>query len=146
MISRFDVVAVQESRRNPKALKHLLTTLGPQWQINISDVTEGSTGNGERLAYVYDTDRVQPSGLAGEPDLLVEGIGKALRAILTHIPHRTWVTFSAFGGAVCSHFEGPTRLSKVVGAPVWEWSLETARKYGFTVELSDNKQSIRLLA
>jgi hypothetical protein len=59
-------VAVQESRRNPKALKHLLITLGPQWQIIISDVTEGSTGNGERLAYVYDTDRVQPSGLVGE--------------------------------------------------------------------------------
>jgi exonuclease III len=66
VISRFDVVGLQESRRNPKALKHLLSTLGPQWQVIISDVTEGSAGNGERLAYLYDTGRVQPSGLVGE--------------------------------------------------------------------------------
>lgn len=66
VISRFDVVAVQESRRNPKALKHLLANLGPQWQVIISDVTEGSAGNGERLAFLYDIERVQPSGLVGE--------------------------------------------------------------------------------
>lgn len=66
VISRFDVVALQEPRRNPKALKHLLATLGPEWQVIISDVTEGSAGNGERLAYVYDSRRVQPSGLVGE--------------------------------------------------------------------------------
>ncbi|XAS69918.1 endonuclease/exonuclease/phosphatase family protein (plasmid) [Micrococcaceae bacterium Sec5.7] len=66
VISRFDIVAVQESRRNPKALKHLLATLGPQWQVIISDVTEGSAGNGERLAFLYDSERVQPSGLVGE--------------------------------------------------------------------------------
>lgn len=39
VISRFHVVAVQEVRRNPKALKHLLTTLGPAWQAIVSDVT-----------------------------------------------------------------------------------------------------------
>lgn len=31
-----------------------------------SDVTEGGPGNGERLAFIYDADRVQPSGLVGE--------------------------------------------------------------------------------
>lgn len=46
VISRFDVVALQESRRNPKALKHLLATLGPRWQVIVSDVTEGPAGNG----------------------------------------------------------------------------------------------------
>lgn len=66
VISRFDVVAVQESRRNPKALKHLLANLGPHWQVIISDVTEGSAGNGERLAFLYDGQRVRPSGLVGE--------------------------------------------------------------------------------
>jgi hypothetical protein len=66
VISRFDVAAVQESRRNPKALKRLLGTLGPRWQVIVSDVTEGAAGNGERLAFLYDTDRVQPSGLVGE--------------------------------------------------------------------------------
>jgi hypothetical protein len=66
VISRFDVVAVQESRHNPKALKRLLATLGTRWQVIVSDVTEGAGGNGERLAFLYDTDRGQPSGLVGE--------------------------------------------------------------------------------
>lgn len=66
VISRFDVVALQESRRNPKALKHLLATLGPRWQVIVSDVTEGLAGNGGRLAYLYDSERVRPSGLVGE--------------------------------------------------------------------------------
>jgi hypothetical protein len=30
------------------------------------DLTEGAAGNGERLAFLYDTERVQPSGLVGE--------------------------------------------------------------------------------
>ena len=62
VISRFDVVAVQESRRNPAALKRLLASLGPHWQVIISDVTEGAAGNGERLAFLYDSTRVQPCG------------------------------------------------------------------------------------
>jgi hypothetical protein len=32
VISRFDVVAVQESRRNPAALQRLLASLGPDWR------------------------------------------------------------------------------------------------------------------
>ncbi|MET3206256.1 UNVERIFIED_ORG: endonuclease/exonuclease/phosphatase family metal-dependent hydrolase [Arthrobacter sp. UYEF13] len=66
VISRFDVVAVQESRRNPAALKRLLAGLGPDWRVIISDATEGSSGNGERIAFLYDSTRVQPSGLVGE--------------------------------------------------------------------------------
>ena len=49
VISRFDVVAVQESRRNPAALKQLLSSLGPHWEVIVSDATEGAAGNGERL-------------------------------------------------------------------------------------------------
>lgn len=48
VMSRFDVVAVQEARRNPRALKHMLGTLGPSWRMITSDVTEGSAG-GTRL-------------------------------------------------------------------------------------------------
>lgn len=66
VISRFDVVAVQESRRNPAALKRLLSSLGPDWRVIISDATEGTAGNGERIAFLYDSTRVQPSGLVGE--------------------------------------------------------------------------------
>jgi hypothetical protein len=40
--------------------------LGPHWGLLLSDVTAGDKGNKERLAYIYDTRRVTPSGLAGE--------------------------------------------------------------------------------
>ncbi|MGH3360113.1 MAG: endonuclease/exonuclease/phosphatase family protein [Nocardioidaceae bacterium] len=75
IVSRFDVVALQEVRRETTALRLLLSMLGPDWRVIASDVTEGSAGNGERLCFVYDTTRLRPSGLVGEivlPPLGVE--------------------------------------------------------------------------
>jgi endonuclease/exonuclease/phosphatase family metal-dependent hydrolase len=66
VISRFDVIAIQEVRRNVTALRFLVDLLGPSWRFIVSDVTEGGAGNGERLTFVYDCERVQPSGLVGE--------------------------------------------------------------------------------
>lgn len=66
VLERFDVTAVQETRRNTTALFGLLEVLGPRYRLICSDVTEGGQGNGERLAFVYDAERVQPSGLVGE--------------------------------------------------------------------------------
>ncbi len=66
IVSRFDVVALQEARENLKALRHLLKALGPNWGLSLTDVTEGSPGNGERMAFLFDTRRVVPSGLACE--------------------------------------------------------------------------------
>jgi hypothetical protein len=66
LVSRFDVTALQEIRRSTKALRFLLDSLGPTWRVIPSDLTEGPAGNGERLAFLYDTGRVQPSGLVGE--------------------------------------------------------------------------------
>jgi hypothetical protein len=66
IVSRFDLVAIQEIRRNTAAARFLLQRLGPDWRMIISDVTEGDAGNGERLSFFYRHDRVQPSGLVGE--------------------------------------------------------------------------------
>ncbi|MGY2876368.1 endonuclease/exonuclease/phosphatase family metal-dependent hydrolase [Marmoricola sp. URHA0025 HA25] len=66
VISAFDVVAVQEVRRDTTGLRAVLTELGPDWRFVCSDVTEGDAGNGERLSFLYDTTRVRPSGLVGE--------------------------------------------------------------------------------
>lgn len=66
VIERFDVTAVQETRRDTTALFGVLSRLGPRYRVIASDVTEGAAGNGERLAYIYDSDRIQPSGLVGE--------------------------------------------------------------------------------
>ncbi|MDQ0769364.1 hypothetical protein QF031_002113 [Pseudarthrobacter defluvii] len=43
-----------------------MASLGEQWQVIVSDVTEGAAGNGERLAFLYDSSRIRPSGLVGE--------------------------------------------------------------------------------
>jgi endonuclease/exonuclease/phosphatase family metal-dependent hydrolase len=66
IVQAFDVVAVQEVRRDTRALHFLLDQLGPSWRVITSDVTEGDAGNGERLTFVFDADRVTPSGLVGE--------------------------------------------------------------------------------
>lgn len=59
------MVAVQEVRRETTALRFLLDQL-PGWHVIVSDVTEGGPGNGERLAFLFYSMRVQPSGLVGE--------------------------------------------------------------------------------
>lgn len=66
LVSHFDVFAVQEVRRNTTALRFLMERLGPTWRFITSDVTEGDAGNGERLTFLHDSERVQPSGLVGE--------------------------------------------------------------------------------
>jgi endonuclease/exonuclease/phosphatase family metal-dependent hydrolase len=66
IVSRFDVIAVQEVKADLRALRDLLKKLGPAWSFAMTDVTYGDPGNGERLAYLFDTSRVKLSGLACE--------------------------------------------------------------------------------
>jgi endonuclease/exonuclease/phosphatase family metal-dependent hydrolase len=66
VLSRFDVIAVQEARSNLRALRHVLKALGPEWGLILTDVNPPPAGNDERLAFVFDTRRVRPSGLAAE--------------------------------------------------------------------------------
>ena len=67
IVQRFDVVAVQEIKRETTAIRTLVDEfLGSEWSVILTDVTAGSSGNTERLGFVYDRRRVRPSGLAGE--------------------------------------------------------------------------------
>jgi endonuclease/exonuclease/phosphatase family metal-dependent hydrolase len=66
IIDRFDLVAVQEVRDDLRALDRLMSRLGPSWKYLVSDVTQGRAGNGERLAFLYDTAKVDFLGVAGE--------------------------------------------------------------------------------
>lgn len=66
IVSRFDVIALQEVKGNLKALRTMLKTLGPDWQFLMTDVTRGPAGNFERLAFLFDARRVTLSGLACE--------------------------------------------------------------------------------
>jgi endonuclease/exonuclease/phosphatase family metal-dependent hydrolase len=75
IVSRFDVVAVQEAKDDLKALRHLIHTLGPDWGLSLTDVTEGAPGNSERMAFLFDTRRIQLSGLACEIVVPQEQLG-----------------------------------------------------------------------
>ncbi|MGA7673152.1 MAG: endonuclease/exonuclease/phosphatase family protein [Nitrolancea sp.] len=69
IVSRFDVIAIQEVKGDLKALRHILKALNaidPHWGLILTDVTRGSAGNDERLAFVFDMRRLKPSGLACE--------------------------------------------------------------------------------
>ncbi|WP_273447072.1 endonuclease/exonuclease/phosphatase family protein [Neolewinella agarilytica] len=66
IVSRFDVVAVQEVKANIRAFRDMMKLLGSNWSFILTDVTVGSAGNGERMAYVFDTRRANLSGLASE--------------------------------------------------------------------------------
>lgn len=66
IISRFDLVAVQEVREDLKALRDLMKILGPWWEYIATDITEGASGNGERMAFLYDTRKVKFRNIAGE--------------------------------------------------------------------------------
>jgi endonuclease/exonuclease/phosphatase family metal-dependent hydrolase len=77
IISRFDVIAIQEVKSNLRALRDALKLLGNNWSMILTDVSKGSSGNGERMAYLFDTRRVQLSGLASElvvPNEWTDGI------------------------------------------------------------------------
>jgi hypothetical protein len=75
VVSRFDVCAIQETKRNLAALRCLAHILGKEWTFIVSDVTEGDPGNAERLCFVYDRQTVRASGLVGEVVVPVEDLG-----------------------------------------------------------------------
>ncbi|MHC4406249.1 MAG: endonuclease/exonuclease/phosphatase family protein [Planctomycetota bacterium] len=62
ILSRFDVVAVQEVADDLDQFDTLIDELGGSWDYLYTDVA----GNQERLAYLYNARRVSPIGLAAE--------------------------------------------------------------------------------
>ncbi|MHC4176343.1 MAG: endonuclease/exonuclease/phosphatase family protein [Planctomycetota bacterium] len=67
IISRFDIVAVQEICEDLAPLDRLMRLLGPQYDYIMTDVTHsGLGGNKERLGFIYDQDKVKFQGVAGE--------------------------------------------------------------------------------
>lgn len=97
IIRRFDVVAIQEVKGDLRALRDLLRWLGDDWAFLMTDVTQGAAGNGERMAFLFDTRRVKPSGLACElvvPPEWMNEVGKdALRTQFARTPYA--VSFKA---------------------------------------------------
>jgi endonuclease/exonuclease/phosphatase family metal-dependent hydrolase len=97
IVSRFDVVAIQEVKGNLRSLRDMMHFLGDNWSFLMTDVTLGDAGNNERMAFVFDTRRVQPSGLACElvvpPEWLNEIDQDALKNQFVRTPYA--VSFKA---------------------------------------------------
>jgi len=66
MISSFDLVSLQEVNENLGPLKRLMSILGREWDWIVTDLTEGTSGNKERMAYIWNTEKVWFRKVAGE--------------------------------------------------------------------------------
>jgi hypothetical protein len=66
IIRRFDVIAVQEVKGDLRPLRDLMKWLGTDWACLMTDITQGAAGNSERMAFLFDRRRAEPSGLACE--------------------------------------------------------------------------------
>lgn len=76
ILGHFDLIAIQEVRRDLSALRDVIHLLGPSWTFLATDVTAGARGNKERLVFVYNTKRVMFRDLVGEVTLPA---GKTIR-------------------------------------------------------------------
>lgn len=66
ILSRFDLIAIQEVRDGLYPLQKLQRLLGSWWDFLVTDVTLGASGNSERMAYLYDRRKIKFTGLAAE--------------------------------------------------------------------------------
>jgi endonuclease/exonuclease/phosphatase family metal-dependent hydrolase len=66
IINRFDLVALQEVRRDLEEFKILRDILGKWWKALFTGVTEGTQGNSERSAFLYDSRKIDFGGLTGQ--------------------------------------------------------------------------------
>ena len=88
IIARFDIIAIQEVRQSLDALERVRELLGDNWRYVVTDVTEGSRGNKERTAFLFDTRKVTFSGLAGEmiiPPIKMRENGKTVYKPVTQL-------------------------------------------------------------
>ena len=136
IVSRFDVIAIQEAGGDLKALRTMLKTLGSGWNFVMTDVTLGKAGGGERLAFLFDARRIQLSGLACElvvpPEWLKEGEQDALRDQFARTPYavgfRAGSTTFVLVTLHVKYGDVPTdRVAEVRGIARWmaDWAKHT---------------------
>ena len=138
ILSRFDVVAIQELKGDLRALRDTMAFLGDDWSFLMTDVTGGVAGNDERLAYLYHRTRTEPSGLAAElvvpPDRLKRVDADALREQFARTPYavsfrRGNVTFILvtlhilFGDAPAARIPELTEIADIFG----DWARQSNR-------------------
>jgi len=77
IVSRFDLIAIQEVSSNMKGLQKLVELLGHDWDYFCTDTTDGGAGGWERMAFLYDKSKIHFQKLAGQivlpKDKLIDG-------------------------------------------------------------------------
>jgi endonuclease/exonuclease/phosphatase family metal-dependent hydrolase len=66
IISRFDLIAVQEVSSNLKGLENLMKLLNLNWDYLVTDTTDGGAGGYERMAFLFDKSKIQFKKMAGQ--------------------------------------------------------------------------------
>ena len=67
IIDHFDIVVIQEvNSKEIGGLESVLSILGDNWSYVMSDGVEGAAGGNEAMAFVFNTNKVKFTGLAGE--------------------------------------------------------------------------------
>jgi endonuclease/exonuclease/phosphatase family metal-dependent hydrolase len=150
IVQRFDVIAVQEVKGDLRALRDLVRYLGDDWGFLMTDVTRGSAGNDERLAFLFDRRRLRPSGLAAEVVVPPEWISgeqpdAALRRQFVRTPYA--VSFVTASGAtfilLTAHIDfgsaATERVPELAGIAQWmaSWAAQTYRWHHNLLVLGD---------
>ena len=97
IIDHFDIVVIQEvNSKELGGLESVLSILGDNWSYVMSDGVEGTAGGNEAMAFVYNTNKVKFTGLAGEIVLpesrLMEGVQFARTPFMVSF-HAGWFDF-----------------------------------------------------
>ena len=148
IISRFDVVALQEVCGDLRALRTLMKTLGPSWRFLMTDTTRGAAGAGERMAFVFDASRAELSGLAGELVVPPEWLGQVAPDALTRQFARTPYAVSFQAGTMTvilvtlhvlygSHSAERIPELKAIAQWMADWAAELNRWHHNLVVLGD---------
>jgi endonuclease/exonuclease/phosphatase family metal-dependent hydrolase len=148
IVSRFDVIAIQEVTGDLRALRDMMDFLGPNWSFLMTDITMGAAGNDERMAFVFDNTRLQPSGLACElvvpPEWLNEIAEDALRRQFVRTPYavsfrRNDATFILVTLHVDYGDNSKDRIPELKGIARWmtEWANRSNKWHHNLIVLGD---------
>jgi endonuclease/exonuclease/phosphatase family metal-dependent hydrolase len=124
IISQFDLVAIQEVRDDLTALNMLMRYLGGWWKYLLTDVTQGRQGNRERMAFVYDSRKINFGGFATQ--VVIPPVAKAGKVLepakqLARTPFMVGFRVGWFNFTICTtHIlygeavaENPDRIKEI---------------------------------
>ncbi len=148
IIKRFDVVAIQEAKGDLRSLRDMMKWLGEDWSFLMTDVTLGASGNSERMVYVFDRNRLRPSGLACELVVPEEWLSEIGEGALTRQFARTPYALSFKAGSttfilVTLHVDygddSLGRIPELKGIARWmrEWANRSSRWSHNLIALGD---------